>query len=162
MSVRHIVLGTVKVDTFVYLARRQERECVEFTCCMLPSLQTSLQKMSLTVVQASLLLHSRIAQSFLPTAIKFHYIFNLRDFSNVFQVSPAFSTHTRFNTIIVKLQIIVQNYNSDGQCETHQRQQNSSKDQKALGRVHTSAKARLFRIFHKITGFSLPRCQYSL
>lgn len=37
------------------------------------------------IVQASLQLFHRSAQIFLPTATKFHYIFNLRDLSNLFQ-----------------------------------------------------------------------------
>lgn len=37
------------------------------------------------IVQASIQLHHRCAQMFLPTAVKFHYIFNLRDLSNCFQ-----------------------------------------------------------------------------
>lgn len=37
------------------------------------------------IVQAALQLHHRCAQVFLPTATKFHYIFNLRDLSNCFQ-----------------------------------------------------------------------------
>lgn len=38
-----------------------------------------------SIVQASIQLHHRCAQMFLPTAVKFHYIFNLRDLSNCFQ-----------------------------------------------------------------------------
>ncbi|KAJ9585774.1 hypothetical protein L9F63_002411, partial [Diploptera punctata] len=45
----------------------------------------SVQKLTPNIVAASLALHNKVSQVFLPTAIKFHYIFNLRDFSNVFQ-----------------------------------------------------------------------------
>ena len=43
------------------------------------------RKMCSNVVNATLLLHAKCSQSFSPTAVKFHYIFNLRDLSNVFQ-----------------------------------------------------------------------------
>ena len=43
------------------------------------------RKMCASLVNATLSLHQKIAQVFMPTALKFHYIFNLRDLSNVFQ-----------------------------------------------------------------------------
>jgi dynein heavy chain len=48
--------------------------------------QPALAKYSMNIVNVSLTLHQKITSSFLPTAIKFHYIFNLRDLSNIFQV----------------------------------------------------------------------------
>ncbi|XP_041830036.1 dynein heavy chain 9, axonemal-like isoform X1 [Melanotaenia boesemani] len=44
-----------------------------------------LQKSCPTLVQLALDLHQRVSSTFLPTAVKFHYIFNLRDLSNIFQ-----------------------------------------------------------------------------
>ncbi|KXS10801.1 hypothetical protein M427DRAFT_103173 [Gonapodya prolifera JEL478] len=46
---------------------------------------TSVQKVAEKLVAASLTLHKKVAQVFLPTAVKFHYVFNLRDLSNIFQ-----------------------------------------------------------------------------
>lgn len=48
---------------------------------------TTLHKSSPTLVQLALALHQRVSSTFLPTAVKFHYIFNLRDLSNIFQVT---------------------------------------------------------------------------
>ncbi|XP_058534261.1 dynein axonemal heavy chain 11 [Ochotona princeps] len=38
-----------------------------------------------SLIQATVAFHQMMTQNFLPTAVKFHYIFNLRDLSNVFQ-----------------------------------------------------------------------------
>ncbi|CAH6779586.1 Dnah11 [Phodopus roborovskii] len=38
-----------------------------------------------SLIQATIAFHQMMAESFAPTAIKFHYIFNLRDLSNIFQ-----------------------------------------------------------------------------
>jgi dynein heavy chain len=64
----------------------------------------SIQKMSERIVVAALALHKRVAQTFLPTAFKFHYIFNLRDLSNIFQ-GILFSTKEKLkdNLELVRL-----------------------------------------------------------
>ncbi|PVD38438.1 hypothetical protein C0Q70_01053 [Pomacea canaliculata] len=51
----------------------------------LANFQGVVQRFATNLVGAALNLHTRIATSFLPTAIKFHYVFNLRDLSNIFQ-----------------------------------------------------------------------------
>ncbi|XP_057356823.1 dynein axonemal heavy chain 9 isoform X5 [Manis pentadactyla] len=45
----------------------------------------SLQRSIPPLIDLALNFHQKIATTFLPTAIKFHYIFNLRDFANIFQ-----------------------------------------------------------------------------
>lgn len=44
------------------------------------------QRLCENIVTATVALHHKVAQIYLPTAVKFHYIFNLRDISNIFQV----------------------------------------------------------------------------
>lgn len=57
---------------------------------------STVYKLADNVVAASVALHHKVSQVFLPTAIKFHYIFNLRDISNVFQVSLRDSLKFKF------------------------------------------------------------------
>ncbi|KFV07099.1 Dynein heavy chain 9, axonemal, partial [Pterocles gutturalis] len=45
----------------------------------------AVQKSAQQLVALALGLHQKVAATFLPTAIKFHYVFSLRDFSNIFQ-----------------------------------------------------------------------------
>ncbi|XP_023561192.1 dynein heavy chain 9, axonemal [Octodon degus] len=45
----------------------------------------SVQKSVPQLINLALTFHQKIATTFLPTVIKFHYIFNLRDFANIFQ-----------------------------------------------------------------------------
>nr|XP_020013652.1 dynein heavy chain 17, axonemal [Castor canadensis] len=49
------------------------------------SVSMALQRVSNQLVASALALHQKVAATFLPTAIKFHYIFNLRDLANIFQ-----------------------------------------------------------------------------
>lgn len=46
-------------------------------------------KLGAKVAAATVELHQMVTNTFLPTAVKFHYQFNLRDLSNVAQVRPA-------------------------------------------------------------------------
>lgn len=47
-------------------------------------------KLADSVIEATIWLHNKVNSFFLPTATKFHYIFNLRDLSNIFQVYFGF------------------------------------------------------------------------
>ena len=57
----------------------------------------AVQKTVEPLVKAALAVHTKTASTFLPTAVKFHYIFNLRDLSNIFQ-GVLFSTPEVFKT----------------------------------------------------------------
>ncbi|XP_061666302.1 dynein heavy chain 9, axonemal isoform X2 [Syngnathoides biaculeatus] len=70
----------------------------------------AIRKSCCTLVQLSLALHVCVASTFLPTAVKFHYIFNLRDFANIFQ-GILFSTGECLKTPLDLLKIYLHESN---------------------------------------------------
>uniref|UniRef100_A0A1B0C972 Dyneins heavy chain n=2 Tax=Lutzomyia longipalpis TaxID=7200 RepID=A0A1B0C972_LUTLO len=52
----------------------------------------SVQKLCTQITDAALTLHTRMSQMFLPNAIKFHYVFNMRDLANIF-TGILYATH---------------------------------------------------------------------
>lgn len=42
-------------------------------------------KKASAIVDTAIELHNKVSSSFLPTAVKFHYTFNMRDIANIFQ-----------------------------------------------------------------------------
>ncbi|VDI07166.1 dynein heavy chain, axonemal [Mytilus galloprovincialis] len=65
---------------------------------------STVQRFVSPLIAAALALHARVTSIFLPTAIKFHYIFNLRDLSNIFQgVLFAQSECAKTQTELVRL-----------------------------------------------------------
>ncbi|XP_058960986.2 dynein beta chain, ciliary-like [Pocillopora verrucosa] len=48
-------------------------------------LPQAVQKNAEKLVDAALAMNQKVTSTFLPTAVKFHYVFNLRDLSNIFQ-----------------------------------------------------------------------------
>ncbi|KAJ1334726.1 hypothetical protein BSLG_007881 [Batrachochytrium salamandrivorans] len=67
---------------------------------------SSVQKISERLVAAALLLHKKVASTFLPTAVKFHYVFNLRDLSNIFQ-GILFSTKEKVKEPIELVRLFI-------------------------------------------------------
>jgi len=57
-------------------------------------------KLADNVIEATIWLHNKVNSVFLPTATKFHYIFNLRDLSNVFQVRVYIFPRREYSSII--------------------------------------------------------------
>ena len=66
----------------------------------------AVKKVQDKIVEAVVKIHDKVAHNFLPTAIKFHYLFNLRDLTNVFQ-GLAFAQSSVFKTPLLMVRLLM-------------------------------------------------------
>lgn len=66
----------------------------------------SIQRIAERLVTCALALHKKVSTVFLPTAVKFHYIFNLRDLSNIFQ-GILYTTNTTVKDTIELVRVFL-------------------------------------------------------
>lgn len=68
-------------------------------------------KIAESLLTAALYCHDKISSTFLPTATKFHYVFNLRDLSNIFQVRVILNwTISKFKHKNLHISILTESY----------------------------------------------------
>lgn len=81
--------------------------------CQMNRFPGIVQKACGPLVEAALSLHAKVTSYFLPTAVKFHYTFNLRDLSNIFQVGCYYSKYIdEIRLLIEVLTMIWRAFNS--------------------------------------------------
>jgi dynein heavy chain len=83
---RHFCVFAVNFPTCEPLTRIYTEMLVQHLSNPHLKFSATVGQMAPLLVSAALSLHQRMSQQFLPTAKKFHYVFNLRDLSNLFQV----------------------------------------------------------------------------
>ncbi|XP_069702004.1 dynein beta chain, ciliary-like [Periplaneta americana] len=82
---RHFCVFAVNFPTGEPLTRIYTQILEQHLSNPLLRIQPSVLRIAPLLVSAALALHQKMTQQFLPTAVKFHYVFNLRDLSNIFQ-----------------------------------------------------------------------------
>lgn len=82
---RHFCVFAVSFPTYQALERIYQTILIQHLQTPHLSVPSSVVKICDQLVTASLTFHQKMAVTYLPTAIKFHYVFNLRDLSNIYQ-----------------------------------------------------------------------------
>lgn len=89
---RHFLVFSVNFPSAESLVHIYKTILIQHLESQTNKFSASVQRMSSLVIDAALTLHTRMSQMFLPTAIKFHYTFNMRDLANIF-TGILFATH---------------------------------------------------------------------
>ncbi|XP_076625371.1 dynein beta chain, ciliary [Colletes latitarsis] len=82
---RHFAVFAVNFPSDENLVRIYSQILDQHLTNPLNKFNLALTKIAEPLLAAALYCHAKISTSFLPTAVKFHYVFNLRDLSNIFQ-----------------------------------------------------------------------------